>query len=106
MTLSLKNKKGLSDSLNPFAFISGKKVLISNLHPLNLLDTNSLEKAISPHKISECKHQTPAEILNRDLVALKEFLHFVEAEPYLTIEKTENYKRVAFRKVKRYKSIQ
>jgi len=63
------------------------------------LETSRLEKAISPHKIERPENETPAEILGRDLVAINEFLYYVEAEPFVTPEKAENRKRVAFKKV-------
>jgi hypothetical protein len=36
----------------------------------------------------------------RDLAAINEFLFYMEAEPFITPEKAENYKRVVFKKVK------
>ena len=70
----------------------------SNLKPLNKLESSRLEKAVSPHKIEHPENETPAEVLGRDLVAINEFLHYVEAEPFITPEKAENRKRVAFKK--------
>lgn len=72
----------------------------SNLKPLNELEASRLEKAISPHRISGLENETLAEIFFRDMVAINEFLHFVEAEPYITPEKAENHKRVPFKKVR------
>lgn len=71
----------------------------SNLKPLNELETSRLEKAVSPHKIERAENETASEILVRDMVAINEFLYYVEAEPFITPEKTENRKRMAFRKV-------
>ncbi|MDI1355113.1 MAG: hypothetical protein PSX36_09350 [bacterium] len=71
----------------------------SNLKPLNELETSRLTKAISPHKIERIENETLAEVLSRDLVAINEFLYYVEAEPFITPEKAENRKRVAFKKV-------
>jgi len=63
------------------------------------LETNRLEKAISPHKIERAINETKAEILTRDLAAINEFLLYVEAEPFVAPEKAKNHKRVAFKKV-------
>jgi hypothetical protein len=71
---------------------------ITNLRPLKTLESSRLEKAISPHKIKEGEASTSSEILSRDLIAINDFLHFVEAEPFITPEKAENIKRVAFKK--------
>jgi hypothetical protein len=48
--------------------------------------------------LAETKSLTLVEILSSDLVAINKFLHFVEAEPFITPEKAENFKRVAFKK--------
>ena len=80
-------------------FLAERTLLISNLKPLNELETNRLEKAVSPHKIERPENETQAEVLGRDLVAINEFLYYVEAEPFVTPEKAENRKRVAFKKV-------
>lgn len=73
---------------------------ISNLLPLSELETNRLEKAISPHKITNPENETQTEVLGRDLAAITDFLNYVEAEPYITPEKAENHKRVAFKRGK------
>ncbi len=73
---------------------------ISNLYPLNELETNRLKKAISPHKISSEANVTISDNLTRDLIAINEFLQYVDAEPYVNPEKGENFKRVAFKKSK------
>ncbi len=73
---------------------------ISNLYPLNELETSRLKKAISPHKISSEANVTISDNLTRDLIAINEFLQYVDAEPYITPEKAENFKRVAFKKVR------
>jgi hypothetical protein len=52
-----------------------------------------------PHKISGDQVGIPLEILGRDLTAINDFLHFVEAEPFITPEKTEERKRVALKKL-------
>jgi len=72
----------------------------SNLKPLNKLETSRLDKVISIHRISGLENETLADTFGRDLVAINDFLHFVEAEPYITHEKAENHKRVPFKKVK------
>ncbi len=58
-----------------------------------------MQKAISPHKISGQNDDALAEVFLRDLAAINEFLFYVEAEPFVTPEKAENHKRVAFKKV-------
>jgi len=63
------------------------------------LETNRLGKAISPHKIHGLKDEALADLFLRDLTAINEFLYYVEAEPFVTPEKAENRKRVAFKKV-------
>ena len=79
--------------------ISAERTLpSSSLYPLNGLETSRLEKAISPHKIERHENETSADILSRDLVAINEFLYYVDAEPFINPEKAENYKRVAFKK--------
>jgi hypothetical protein len=70
----------------------------SSLYPLNELETTRLQKAISPHKISSEVNTSISDNLTRDLIAINEFLYYVEAEPFITPEKAENYKRVAFKK--------
>jgi len=72
---------------------------ISNLRHLTGLETSRLEKIISPHKIERSSNESPAEILTHDLIAINEFLHYVDAEPFITLEKAENRKRVAFKKI-------
>ena len=71
---------------------------ITNLQPLKTLESSRLEKAISPHKINGDQGGKNPETLRRDLTAINDFLHFVEAEPFITPEKAENIKRVAFKK--------
>lgn len=71
----------------------------SNLKHLNELETSRLERAISPHKIHGLKDEVLSEVLLKDLAAINEFLFYVEAEPFITPEKAENHKRVAFKKV-------
>jgi len=63
------------------------------------LEINRLEKAISPHKIHGLKDEELADVFLRDLAAINEFLFYVEAEPFVSPEKAENHKRVAFKKV-------
>jgi hypothetical protein len=63
------------------------------------LETSRLEKAISPHKIHGLNDEALADAFLRDLAAINEFLFYVEAEPFVTPEKAENRKRVAFKKV-------
>lgn len=63
------------------------------------MEINRLEKAISPHKIHSLKDEALADVFLRDLTAINEFLYYVEAEPFVTPEKAENHKRVAFKKV-------
>jgi hypothetical protein len=91
------NKKGAFQRLS-FCFAE-RTLPSSNLKPLNELETSRLEKAISPHKISGLKEEALAEVFLRDLAAINEFLFYVEAEPFITPEKAENHKRVAFKKV-------
>jgi len=64
------------------------------------LETSRLEKVVSPHKIVRSDFTTPAELLAQDLIAISEFLYFVDAEPYLTNEKDQNFKRVQFKRLK------
>lgn len=75
-----------------------RTLLTSNLKPLNELKTNGLKKVVSPHKIERPENETPAEILSRDLVAINEFLYYMEVEPFVSPEKAEKHKRVAFKK--------
>jgi hypothetical protein len=49
-----------------------------------------LEKAVSPHKIERADKEPPAEVLGHDLLAINEFLFYVEAEPFITPEKVES----------------
>jgi hypothetical protein len=72
--------------------------MISNLKPLNALESSRLEKAVSPHKIERLDSETASDILVQDLASINEFLFYVEAEPFITPEKAENLKRVAFKK--------
>ena len=58
-----------------------------------------MKKAISPHKIDGLNEGSLADHLIRDLAAINDLLHYVEAEPFITPEKAENHKRVAFKKV-------
>lgn len=58
-----------------------------------------MQKAASPHKLPEQPDQRFTEVLLRDITAINDFLIGVEAEPFITPEKAENRKRVAFRKV-------
>jgi hypothetical protein len=98
LSTTVKIKKGLSFAQS-FLHLSAERTLpITNLHSLKTLESNRLEKAISPHKINEGESSTGSEILSRDLTAINDFLHFVEAEPFITPEKAENIKRVAFKK--------
>lgn len=53
------------------------------------------------HKIDRADNEAPEDILARDLIAINEFLHYVDAEPFITPEKAINTHRVAFKKVKR-----
>ena len=62
------------------------------------METSRLERAISPHKIHGLKYEALADVFLRDLAAINEFLFYVEAEPFVTPEKAENHKRVAFKK--------
>lgn len=71
---------------------------ISNLNYLNSLEIRRLKDAVSPHKIETDFQGTNTELLARDLAAINEFLHFVDAEPFVTPEKAENFKRAAFKK--------
>ena len=71
----------------------------SNLQPLNTLENKRLEKAISPHKLPGLDNELLADVFLRDLAAINEFLFYVDAEPFITPEKAENHKRVAFKKV-------
>ena len=71
----------------------------SNLQPLNTLENKRLEKAISPHKLPGLDNELLADVFLRDLAAINEFLFYVEAEPFVSPEKAENHKRVAFKKV-------
>lgn len=81
--------------------LSAERTLpISNLKSLNSLETKRLVKIISPHQIITAKDETANKTLNRDLIAIKEFLNFVEAEPFITSEKAKIIKRVAFKKLK------
>jgi len=41
-----------------------------------------------------------ADVFLRNLAAINEFLFYVEAEPFVTPEKTQNRKRVPLKKVK------
>lgn len=70
----------------------------SNLQPLNTLENKRLEKAISPHKLPGLDNELLADVFLRDLAAINEFLFYVEAEPFISPEKAENHKRVAFNK--------
>lgn len=72
--------------------------MISNLKPLNELETSRLKKAVSPHKILRGDNETLTEILSRDVVAINEFLYYFEAQPFVTPEKAQNVKRVAFKR--------
>lgn len=86
--------------LKSFLHFSAERTLpSSNLKPLNELETSRLEKAISPHQIHGLKDEALADVFLRDLAAINEFLFYVEAEPFVTPEKAENRKRVAFKKV-------
>jgi hypothetical protein len=60
-----------------------------------LLIMTSTKKAVSPHRITAVENETLTEALSRDLVAINEFLHFVNAEPFIAPEKGENRRRVA-----------
>jgi len=71
---------------------------ISNLYHLNELEYSRLQKAVSPHKIPSEANVTISDNLTRDLVAINEFLQYMDAEPYITPEKAENFKRVAFKR--------
>lgn len=73
---------------------------ISNRYCLNSLENRRLKDAISPYKIETDFKGKNTKLLARDLAAINEFLHFVDAEPFVTTEKAENHKRVAFKKVK------
>jgi len=64
------------------------------------LGTSRLEKVISPHKIHGLQDEVLADVFLRNLAAINEFLFYIEAEPFVTPEKAENHKRVAFKKVK------
>lgn len=57
-----------------------------------------MEKAVSPHKIHLLNDERLADTILRDLTAINEFLYYVEAEPFVTPDKAENRKRVAFKK--------
>ena len=59
-----------------------------------------MEKAISPHKIHGLQDKILANVFLRNLATINEFLFYVKTEPFVTPEKTENYKREAFKKVK------
>ena len=72
----------------------------SNLKPLNELGTSRFEKVISPHKIHGLQDEVLADVFLRNLAEINEFFFYVEAEPFVTPEKAENHKRVAFKKVK------
>jgi hypothetical protein len=78
--------------------VAERTLPVSNLKPLNELETSRLEKAVSPHKIDGLKNEGLADIFLRDLTAINDFLYYVEAEPFITPEKAENHKRVAFKK--------
>lgn len=80
-------------------FFSAERTLpSSNLKSLNELETSRLEKAISPHKIPGLNDEALADVFLRDLAAINEFLFYVEAEPFVSLEKVEIRKRVAFKK--------
>lgn len=92
-------KKGLSSLFEPKSLSAERTLPISNLRPLNELAISRLEKAISPHKIQGLKDERMVDLFLRDLTAINDFLFYVEAEPFVTPEKAENRKRVAFKKV-------
>ncbi len=80
-------------------FLAGRTLHSSNLLPLNELGTSGLQKAVSPHQLPGQPNQQLTEVLLRDVTAINDFLIGVEAEPFVTPEKAENRKRVAFKKV-------
>lgn len=59
-----------------------------------------MQKVISPQKIHGQQDEVLADVFLRNLAAIREFLFYVEAEPFVTPEKAENIIRVAFKKVK------
>lgn len=81
-----------------FFLVAERALPISNLQPLNELETSRLEKAVSPHKIHGRKDGEISDTFLRDLIAINDFLYYVEAEPFSTPEKIVNRKRIAFRK--------
>lgn len=87
------------NSSGVLTFFSGKRtLLISNLKPLNEFENKRLQNAISPYLVERTNNETSAEILSRDLIAINDFLYYMGAEPFVSSEKTENIKRVAFKK--------
>lgn len=70
-------KKGLNTCENIKSLCAEERMLpSSNLQPLNTLENKRLEKAVSPHKISDNINETKAEVLGRDLVAINKFLYY------------------------------
>ena len=92
-------KKGLSTSKSKKSPFAERTLLISNLKPLNELESSRLENIVSPHKIQPPENETMADRLFRDLAAINDLLHYVDAEPFVTPEKAKNTHRVAFKKV-------
>jgi len=86
------------NSPEAFIFPAKRTLLSSNLKPLNVLGINRLKSVVSPHKIQGGKDISATEFLRNDLAAINDFLHFVEAEPYLTIEKAPTRKRLSLNK--------
>jgi hypothetical protein len=76
-----------------------RTLLSSNLKPLNELETSRLEKSHFTTQNSGAERRALADVFLRDLAAINEFLFYVESEPFVTPEKAENHKRVAFKKV-------
>lgn len=63
------------------------------------MDNSRLEKVISPYKIEQQDNETHTDILTRDLIAITDLLHYVDAEPFIAPEKADNIKRIAFKKI-------
>jgi len=61
------------------------------------LETSRFKKAISPHKIQGLNGEVLADVFLRDLIAINEFLYYLEAEPFITSEKAESVKRFSFK---------
>ena len=70
----------------------------SNLRSLNELEINKLALAVSPHKIKFEKEEPTAQVLMRDLTAINDFLFYLESESFISPEKVNNFKRMAFKK--------